>query len=110
MEPLTVVISLWMVWDVPCRVLDTVEDLTNRWLLKHLANKRNGGGKVGLDYIPWYLIGSSFVDRLPLVTCFPEVCGVLINVFGTIVYLQPSRRHHHETMRFRRVNRDNGLR
>ena len=36
--------------NVLCRVLDPVEDLTDRRLLKHLANERNGGGKVGLDY------------------------------------------------------------
>ena len=80
-----------------------MENLTDRRLLKHLANERNGGGKVGLDYIPWYLIGSSFVDRLQLVTCFPEVCGVLVDVFGTIVYLRPSQaplpRNHAFSMR-----------
>ena len=40
----------------------------------------------------------------------PEVRGVLVDVFGTNVHLWPSRRHYHEVTRFRRVNRDNGLR
>lgn len=35
---------------------------------------------------------------------------MLIDVLGPIVYLRPSRRHYHEMTRFRRVNRDNGLR
>ena len=95
--------------DVLCRVLDSVEDLTYGRLLQHFTNERNGRGKVRLDYVPWDLIGSSFISRLQLVTCFPKVCGVLVDVFGRIVYLRPSRRHYHETTRFGRVNRDNGL-
>jgi hypothetical protein len=35
---------------------------------------------------------------------------MLVDVFGAIVYLRPSRRHYHENTRFGRVNRDNGLR
>lgn len=96
--------------DVLCGILDSVENFTHRRLLQHLADERQSGGDVRLNYVPWYLIGSAFVRCLQLVTCFLEVCGMLVDVFGPIVYLWPSRRHHHENTRFGRVNRDNGLR
>jgi hypothetical protein len=57
-----------------------------------------------------YLIRSASVRCLQLVACFSKVRGMLVDVFGAIVYLRPSRRHYHVSTRFRRVNRDNGLR
>jgi hypothetical protein len=65
--------------------------------------ERNRRRNVRLDYVPWYLIGSSLVGSLQLATCFSEVCGVLVDVFGTIIHLRPSRRHYHELTRFGRV-------
>lgn len=98
------------VLDVLCCALDLQEDFAHRQSLKHLADERDGGCKVGLNYIPWYLITSALIRSLRLVACFSQVRGVLIDVFRTIVYLQPSRRHYHEATRFRRVIRDSGLR
>ena len=87
-----------------------MEHLPHRWLLQHFTNKREGRFKVGLDYVPWNLIGPTSIRGLQLVACFSKVCGMLVDVFGAIVYLRPSRRHYHENTRFRRVYRDNGLR
>ena len=87
-----------------------MEHLPHGRLLQHLTNECEGGFEVWLYYIPWYLIISAFIRCLQLITCFSEVRGMLVDVFGTIVYLRPSRRHYHENARFRRVNRDNGLR
>ncbi len=96
--------------DVLCRVSDLVEHLSDGGLCEHLTNERKGGQDVWLDCTPWYLIGSAFIRSLELVTYFLEVCGMLVDVLGAVVYLWPSRCHYHEIMRFGRVNRDNGLR
>ena len=77
-----------------------MEHLAHRRLLQHFTNEREGGFDVTLDYVPRYLIGSAFIRRLKLVTCFSKVCGMLIDVFGAIVYLWPSGRHYHENTRF----------
>lgn len=42
----------------------------------------------------------AFVYSLQLVTCFFEVCGMLVDVFWAIVYLRPLRRHYYKSMRF----------
>jgi hypothetical protein len=53
--------------DVLCRVLDVMEHLTHGWLLQHLANEREGRFNVGLDYVPWNLIGLPL--SLPVIGC-----------------------------------------
>jgi hypothetical protein len=87
-----------------------LENFTHSGLSQDLADECNGGCKVRLDYVPWYLISPAFVYCLQLGACFFEVRGVLVDVFRAIVYLRPSRRHYREITRFGHVNRDNGLR
>jgi hypothetical protein len=65
-----------------------MEHLPHGRLLQHFTNEREGGFDVTLDYVLWYLIGSAFIRRLQLVACFSKVRGVLVDVFGAIVYLQ----------------------
>jgi hypothetical protein len=77
-----------------------MEHLPHGRLLQHFTNERKGRFKVGLDYMLWDLIGSAFIRCLQLVACFSKVCGMLVDVFGAIVYLRPSRRHYYENTRF----------
>jgi hypothetical protein len=95
--------------DALCRVLNLPEQFAHRRLLQHFADERNGRCNVWLHYVPWYLIGSAFIRSLQLVTCFSEVCGMLVDVFRAIVYLWQSRSHHRELTRFSRVNRNDRL-
>lgn len=81
--------------DVLCasgRVPDVPEDLAHRRLSQDLADEREGRCQVRLCDIPWHLILPTSVDRLQLVACSCEVCGMLIDVFGSVVYLRPFRR------------------
>ena len=96
--------------DILGGALDLLEHLVERGLLQHLANEREGGCEVWLNDLPRDLIGSALIYGLQVVAYFSKVCGMLIDVFGAHVYQWPSRRHYHEKTRFRRVNRDNGLR
>ena len=85
-------------------VLDLLEDLPKRGLLANLTNERNGRFQVFLYYIPWHLVMPTPIHCLQLVACFLKVCGVLVDVFGAIVYLRPPRRHYFKLDAFERVN------
>jgi hypothetical protein len=85
------------------RILDVLEDFAHPRLSQDFADKCDGGSQVWLDYVPWYLIVTTFVYRLRLIAYFFQICGVFVDVFGAIVYLWPTRCHHHRLTRFSRV-------
>ena len=63
--------------------------------------------KVGPDRF-WYkytVLGDIATFRsLQLIACFSEVHGMLVDVFRSVVYVRPSRRHYHDLTRSGRVN------